>query len=88
MFSGILQSTLGERTREMFKKKLYGTKIAPACSYCIYGTPASDRKMIFCRRRGVVSPYYSCRKFRYDPLMRVPRRQELPQLDPSDFTLD
>lgn len=72
----------------MFKKKLYGTKIAPSCSYCIYGTPASDRKMIFCRRRGVVSPYYSCRKFRYDPLMRVPRRQELPQLDPSDFTLD
>lgn len=88
MFSGILQATPGERTREMFKKKLYGTKIAPACSYCIYGTPASDRKMIFCRRRGVVSPYYSCRKFRYDPLMRVPRRQELPQLDPSDFTLD
>lgn len=72
----------------MFKKKLYGTKIAPACSYCIYGTQASDRKMIFCKQRGVVSPYYSCRKFKYDPLMRVPRRQELPQLDPSDFTLD
>lgn len=72
----------------MFKKKLYGTKISPACSYCIYGTPASDRKMIFCRQRGVVSPYYYCRKFKYDPLMRVPRRQELPQLDPSDFTLD
>lgn len=72
----------------MFKKKLYGSKIAPACSYCKYGTPAADRKMIFCRRRGVVSPYYSCHKFQYDPLMRVPRRQELPQLDPNDFVLD
>ncbi len=77
-----------EGEQQMFKKKLYGTKIAPACSYCQYGTPASDRKMIFCNRRGVVSPYYSCRKFKYDPLMRVPRRQELPQLDPNDFTLD
>lgn len=44
--------------------------------------------MIYCRVRGVVSPYYSCRKFDYDPLMRVPRRQELPQFDPEDFTLD
>ena len=44
--------------------------------------------MVFCRKRGVVSPYYSCRNFDYDPLMRVPRRQELPQFDPKDFSLD
>ena len=44
--------------------------------------------MIYCRSRGVVSPYYSCRRFQYDPLMRVPRRRELPQLDPKDFVLD
>ena len=28
------------------------------------------------------------RKFSYDPLMRIPRRQVLPELDPRDFTLD
>ena len=72
----------------MFKKKLYGSKIAPACSYCKYGAQAADRKMIYCRSRGVVSPYYSCRRSQYDPLMRVPRRRELPQLDPKDFVLD
>ena len=44
--------------------------------------------MILCRHKGVVSPYYCCRKFSYDPLMRVPRRQVLPELDPKDFTLD
>ena len=41
-----------------------------------------------CKHKGVVSPYYCCRKFSYDPLMRVPRRQVLPELDPRDFTLD
>ena len=72
----------------MFRTKLYGSKIAPSCSYCRYGTPAADPKMVFCQKHGVVSPYYSCRNFQYDPLMRVPRRKELPQLDPNDFTLD
>lgn len=72
----------------IWKKKLYGSKIAPSCSYCKYGSPAADGKMVFCRKRGIVSPYYSCRNFDYDPLMRVPRRQELPQFDPKDFSLD
>lgn len=49
---------------------------------------AADPKMILCKRKGVVSPYYCCRKFSYDPLMRIPRRQVLPELDPRDFTLD
>ena len=63
----------------MFKKSYYGAHIAPACAYCLHGSPAADPKMI---------PYYCCRKFSYDPLMRVPRRQVLPELDPKDFTLD
>lgn len=72
----------------MFRRPPFGSKIAPACAYCVFGALAPDGKMILCSRRGVVSPYYSCRRFRYDPLMRVPRRQELPLPDPKDFTLD
>lgn len=72
----------------MFKKKCYGAKIAPACVYCLNGNPAADPKMVLCRYRGVVSPYYCCRRFDYDPLLRVPRRQVLPELDPRDFSLD
>ena len=72
----------------MFKKQYYGSKIAPACAYCLYGMPASDPKMVLCRLKGVVSRYYSCRRFCYDPLMRVPHRQVLPELDPKDFTLE
>ena len=62
----------------MFKKPPYGTKISPACAYCTHGSPAADQKMVLCKNRGVVSPYFACRKFRYDPLLRVPHRQELP----------
>ena len=72
----------------MFKKTYYGSKIAPACAYCLYGNPASDPKMILCKLNGVVSPYYCYRRCHYDPLMRVPHRQVLPELDPKDFTLD
>lgn len=72
----------------MFKKPLYGSKIAPACAYCASATPAADPKMILCKRRGVVAPHFSCRKFVYDPLLRVPYRQELPDFDPKDFSLD
>ena len=67
----------------MFKKPFYGSRIAPACAYC-----AADSRMVLCRQRGVVSPYYCCRKFVYDPLQRTPHRQELPRFDPSDFSLD
>lgn len=72
----------------MFKKVYYGSKIAPACAYCLHGNPASDPKMVLCKLKGVVSPYYSCRHFKYDPLMRVPHHQVLPELDPKDFTLE
>ena len=41
----------------------------------------------FCAKT-VVSPYFACRKFRYDPLLRVPHRQELPHYDPKDFSLE
>ena len=53
----------------MFKKTYYGAHIAPACAYCLHGSTAADPKMILCKRKGVVSPYYCCRKFSYDPLM-------------------
>lgn len=45
----------------MFKKPPYGTKISPACAYCTHGSPAADQKMVLCKNRGVVSPYFACR---------------------------
>ena len=59
----------------MFKKPPYGTKISPACAYCTHGSPAADQKMVLCKNRGVVSPYFAY-------------RQELPHYAPKDFSLE
>ena len=72
----------------MFKKTFYGAKISPACAYCAHGSPAPDQRMVLCPRRGVVSPSFHCRNFLYDPLLRTPRRQELPHFEPEDFSLE
>ena len=56
------------------KRKLYGNKIEPACEYCANGRIAADETSVLCERRGVVPLYYSCNKFKYDPLRRKPRR--------------
>ena len=52
--------------------KLFGKNIEPACAYCAHGFWASDHKMILCEKKGVVAPFYHCRKFVYAPLKRVP----------------
>ncbi|MBC5787180.1 MULTISPECIES: hypothetical protein [Clostridiaceae] len=71
----------------MFEKFFRGN-IPPACEYCEYGKPTADHQMILCGRNGVVSPFFKCRKFKYDPLKRVPK--VLPPLDgysEKDFSL-
>ncbi len=70
------------------KNTLFRGEISPACEYCEYGRKASDNVMILCIKKGMVSPRYSCRKFLYSPLKRVPRRQpKLPSFSPEDFKL-
>ena len=75
----------------MFQKKiqLFGNNIDPACSYCRFGKKNQDGSKILCEKVGVVAPSFFCRKFRYDPVKRVPARQaQLPEYDPSDFRLE
>ena len=56
------------------RKKLYGNNISPACEYCAFARRASDGRVMLCDKRGVVPMYHHCRRFRYDPLKRVPPR--------------
>ena len=70
------------------KRPLFGNFVEPACRYCHNARESGDGTLILCQHRGVVAPYDSCRKYRYDPLRRVPSRQPvLPQYDQSDFEL-
>lgn len=68
--------------------KLFGNRIEPSCCYCKLGKKTSDGQMVLCMKAGVVAPYYSCKKFQYAPLKRIPRRnQVLPQYQKEDFLL-
>lgn len=68
--------------------KLFGSSIEPACSYCKHGTSTQNQTMILCEKQGVVSPFFSCRKFAYTPLKRVPmRRPPRLKFHKDDFTL-
>lgn len=72
----------------MFRKPYFGTNISPACEYCAHSRPSPDGRMYYCLKVGVVYPYHKCRKFRYDPLRRIPRRRPaLPKFSPEDFQL-
>lgn len=70
------------------QKKLFGSNIEPACTYCRFGNVSSDEAMYLCEKKGVVSPYFSCNKFEYMPTKRIPkRRPNLPQYSKDDFSL-
>ncbi len=52
---------------------LFRKKLPRSCSYCKWGT-AIQNDQILCTKQGVVSAFYSCRKFRYDPCKRTPAK--------------
>lgn len=71
------------------KKSLFGKTIDPACIYCSNGQPTQEKGMVLCKRNGPVSLYYSCKRFVYDPLKRVPKRQpKLPDFSAEDFAIE
>jgi hypothetical protein len=62
--------------------KLFRKNMEPHCIYCEKGTQINEQE-VACLKCGVVSVEYCCRKFRYDPLKRVPPRPAA--LDVSGF---
>lgn len=68
---------------------LFRKKIEKACVYCVHAAKL-DEESCLCAKKGIVSPDARCRKFRYDPLKRVPRRQkpkDFSEFDHTDFSL-
>lgn len=49
-------------------------EIEKICAYCEYAATLKDKNFMLCKTRGVVSCSFSCRKFLYDPLKRIPTR--------------
>lgn len=73
----------------MAKKKLFGNKPQPCCGTCALGKLSAEGDVVMCKHAGVVSTEHSCRRFRYDPLKRVPRRERRPEIfDEQTFSLE
>lgn len=53
----------------------FDKNIAPKCDYCRYGKRAKDGNKVLCEQRGLVDSSYSCNKFIYSPLKRIPVKQ-------------
>ncbi len=53
------------------KNYLYSKSIEPHCAYCAHCTKDTEHQGI-CDLRGIVALAGKCRKFVYNPLMRVP----------------
>ena len=68
---------------------LFRKKITRSCSYCQHGT-AMGEDQILCTKRGIVSTYYSCGKFCYNPCKRIPPKMKalnFEKYDNTDFSL-
>ena len=51
------------------------------CRFCEWASALHGEDQMLCRKRGVVSPLYVCRAFRYDPLKRDPGGVWIPEPD-------
>lgn len=68
---------------------IFRKDIEPRCAYCRYASPAEPETVI-CRKKGICLESDKCRKFRYNPLRRVPPRPKLADFsryDERDFSL-
>ena len=66
--------------QKLIDKKRFEAK----CEYCVYARVPEDRSMVLCTKKGLVEFDGSCRRFKYDPLKRVPVKITLN----TDFTED
>lgn len=57
--------------------RLFGNRITPACKYCEECFQKTDEAYVLCSKNGIVGADYACRKYRYDPIKRVPAKPVL-----------
>lgn len=68
---------------------LFRKDIEPRCAYCTYSAPAEEGTVI-CRKKGIRQDADKCRKFKYNPLKRIPPRPLNPDFtkyDDRDYSL-
>lgn len=68
---------------------LFRKKTDRYCAHCAFAGKVSEEEMI-CQKCGIVPTNHHCRRFRYDPLKRVPARpkvQDFSKYNEKDYSL-
>lgn len=68
---------------------LFRKMITRSCEYCVNGSKV-DEVQVLCAKKGLLSQTDGCRKFRYDPLKRIPLRRkavDFSKYEHEDFSL-
>ena len=69
-------------------KSLFNKKIPASCSWCIHSNKSLFTDDIFCIKHGVLNKHDACRKYKYDPLKRTPKKiKPSDGYSPDDFKL-
>ncbi len=67
---------------------LFNKNIPPSCAYCSRGKSCIEKETILCIKHGVVESTYSCKKFKYDPLKRAPKKHRpIASFSKKDFSI-
>ena len=71
------------------KQKLFNEKDQiKRCDTCLYADKAQDNRSILCKKKGLKEPDDFCKKYKYDPLKRVPLKLVIDtDYSPEDFML-
>ena len=71
----------------LFVKNLFNKKIPPSCEYCKTGKKLTE-DVILCVKYGVTTKNNFCKKFKYSPLKRIPKKQNpANNFDEKDFII-
>lgn len=68
---------------------LFRKKQPRCCAHCRYSTSITEEQVL-CSKRGIRPPDMPCRRFKYDPLKRVPIKNatiDLSRYKQEDFIL-
>ena len=56
---------------------LFRKNIEKSCGYCLFATELAGGTNLLCRRKGVLENDGACRRFKYDPIKRKPKKTKI-----------
>lgn len=69
-------------------KSLFATNEYRFCSSCLHGHNSNFGDKILCKNMGITDPLFTCKKYKYNPLKRIPfRAPVLPEFDKDEFKI-